>query len=98
LYPAGFNLACCRGGWGLGDTFSEDERTDPELVPFPQLSRKQQEYHLEVAGLTMGSIIELGYKITPQAPFVQKRKQKRGLEGLEERLLGRRFGNSLHGS
>jgi len=53
-------------GWMYGETYSEEDKTDPGLVPWHKMTEKEQGYDLDIATLTIGSILELGYSITPQ--------------------------------
>lgn len=53
-----------RDGWVLGEVFSEDHKTDPALIPFHRLTGTAREFSLGIAGIIVGSIIELGYSIS----------------------------------
>lgn len=53
-----------REGWVYGEVYNESERTHPNLNSFGLLEHKEREYYLEVSALTIGSVLELGYKIT----------------------------------
>lgn len=54
-------------GWVYGETYSEEEKTDPLLIPWHHMSDRERGYEMDVATLTIGSILELGYAITPQS-------------------------------
>lgn len=46
-----------------GAVFSEDAKSDPSLIPFPQLGETNRDYLVGVAALIVGSILELGYTV-----------------------------------
>jgi len=54
-------------GWVYGETFNEEDKTDPALIGWHMMTDKERDYELDVACLTIGSILELGYTITPQS-------------------------------
>jgi hypothetical protein len=54
-------------GWIYGEVFNEEEKVDPSLISWHHMNDKERGYELDVASLTIGSILELGYSITPQS-------------------------------
>jgi hypothetical protein len=54
-------------GWIYGDTYDDEGKTDPTLMAWHHMTETEKSYEMDVASLTIGSILELGYSITPQS-------------------------------
>lgn len=54
-------------GWVYGETYSDEEKTDPNLISWQHMGEKERAYDFDVASLIIGSILELGFTVSPQS-------------------------------